>query len=246
MGRFVPRWLDLPPSRLSSPWASRTTLRGACCCWRPGPQRRRRRAAHSPREASDPAGRCLSAMCLASLWQHAVVERDDQGCLPIHNVRSFTTRWPNRRYPSWPDTAQMLVMLLYPESAQQTNDAGEIPLHAAAQSNSLPLVQFFFVEEYPEGVQRRSDDGSLPLRKALCASMLLIRSIPERESGYFHSISPTRWGRWRSSNSSLGRGRSCFAVSPPPDPPRCPVPRNHNRRTLRGTLPSSGDKLLKG
>jgi Ankyrin repeats (3 copies) len=98
----------------------------------------------------------------------AARERDDKGCLPIHYVRSFTTRWPDRTAPSWPDAAQALVMV-WPESLQQMNNAGEIPLHGAAASNSLPLVQFL-VEEYPEGVQHRSNDGSLPLHEAVRAA----------------------------------------------------------------------------
>jgi ankyrin repeat protein len=102
-------------------------------------------------------------------WRpEAARERDDQGCLPIHYVRSFTTPWPDRTAPSWPDAAQALVMV-WPESLQQMNNAGEIPLHGAAESNSLPLVQFL-VEEYPEGVQHRSNDGSLPLHEAVRAA----------------------------------------------------------------------------
>lgn len=97
---------------------------------------------------------------LANVWEQAARERDNQGCLPIHYVRSFT--------PLWPDSARALVML-YPESLQQTNHAGEIPLHGAAQSKSLPLVRFL-VGAYPAGLRHKSNDGLLPLHKAVQAA----------------------------------------------------------------------------
>jgi ankyrin repeat protein len=99
---------------------------------------------------------------LASLWEEAVLQTDNQGCFPIHYVRSFTND------PSILDPADMLFMM-WPESLQQANDAGEIPLHGAAESNSLPLVQFI-VEKYPAGLQHRSNDGLLPIHKAVQAA----------------------------------------------------------------------------
>jgi ankyrin repeat protein len=104
---------------------------------------------------------------LASLWEEAVLQTDNQGCFPIHYVRSFTND-PSILDPSILDPAEMLFMM-WPESLQQANDAGEIPLHGAAESNSLPLVQFF-VEKYPAGLQHRSNDGLLPIHKAVQAA----------------------------------------------------------------------------
>jgi hypothetical protein len=105
--------------------------------------------------------------CLMYWWHQAARERDDQGCLPIHfrYVQSFTETWPNRNIASWPGTAQLLFMLC-PESLQLVNNDGAIPLHGAAQFNSLPLVQFF-VEAFPDGVRHRSKSGWLPLHIAV-------------------------------------------------------------------------------
>jgi Ankyrin repeats (3 copies) len=108
------------------------------------------------------------------MWQPEMVrERDDYGCLPIHCVRRVRENWTLRQ------GAQLLINE-WPESLQERSNNGEVPLHAAARSDSLPLVQYL-VEQYPEGVRVRSNDGMLPLHNAAkSGSLPSVQSLVER------------------------------------------------------------------
>jgi ankyrin repeat protein len=90
---------------------------------------------------------------LIGLRQEAVLERDGDGCLPIHHVRSFTEWVPGDgsfQSDSWQnaDTAQLLVQM-EPVCMLLRNNAWQLAVHKAAQTDSLALVRVLVEQSLP-------------------------------------------------------------------------------------------------
>jgi Ankyrin repeat len=113
---------------------------------------------------------------LIGLRQEAVLERDDDGCLPIHYVRSFTEWVPGDgsfQSDSWQnaDTAQLLVQM-EPVCMLLRNNAWQLAVHKAAQTDSLALVQVLVEQSLPYSwhlrtLLARDAAGSTPLHVAV-------------------------------------------------------------------------------
>jgi hypothetical protein len=113
---------------------------------------------------------------LVGLRREAVLELDDDGCLPIHHVRSFTAWVPgDGSFPSdsWQnaDTAQLLIQT-QPVCMLLKNTAGQLAVHKAVQTNSLALVQVLVEQSLPYSkyvrtLLARDAAGSTPLHVAV-------------------------------------------------------------------------------
>jgi hypothetical protein len=98
-------------------------------------------------------------------WRpEAISERDDEGNLPIHYLY---LRWYHRLQGLQVDVdVARLLIEAWPGSLLEANDAGELPLHRAVQSDSLPLVRLL-VEQNPQALHVGTAAGSAPLRCTL-------------------------------------------------------------------------------
>jgi Ankyrin repeat len=113
---------------------------------------------------------------LIGLREEAVLERDENGCLPIHYVRSFTEWVPGEvlfQSDSWQnaDTAQLLIQT-QPVCMLLKNTAGQLAVHKAVQTNSLALVQVLVEQSLPYSKYVRTllahdAAGSTPLHVAV-------------------------------------------------------------------------------
>eukprot|EP00544_Gedaniella_sp_CCMP2646_P002524 CAMPEP_0202510152 /NCGR_PEP_ID=MMETSP1361-20130828/53146_1 /ASSEMBLY_ACC=CAM_ASM_000849 /TAXON_ID=210615 /ORGANISM="Staurosira complex sp., Strain CCMP2646" /LENGTH=424 /DNA_ID=CAMNT_0049144405 /DNA_START=29 /DNA_END=1303 /DNA_ORIENTATION=+ len=73
--------------------------------------------------------------------------------LPIHEA-------VRRQAPAW---LLVKMLSLYPESAWQTTQFGELPLHLAVETGSTPEVLHLLLIAYMEGTSRQDNSGRTPL-----------------------------------------------------------------------------------